>query len=143
MTAQSARQLAASIDAAAATMPAPILADWLRDRGHESAAAAMTGEPAELRIAAIRSTLAAGGQVRAGDIWTLDRATVEKGHAARTCESLLRDGKTLVVIYTDDSLTACGLIGAKTTRKDADVIHYRKSSGGRWGRSVAKTRIAI
>jgi hypothetical protein len=34
----SARAFAAGIDPDAATMPAPILADWLRDRGHEAAA---------------------------------------------------------------------------------------------------------
>lgn len=140
MTASAARQLAASIDADAVTMPGVILADWLQDRGHEDAAHALRREAATAPIVA---ALTAGGRVTADEIWTLDRAESSKGHAARTCENLLRSGKTLVVIYTDDSLTECGLLARKTASKDAPVVHYRKSSGGRYRRSVAITRIAF
>jgi protoporphyrinogen oxidase len=140
MTAQSARDLAKTIDADAITMPDVILADWLQERGHEDAAHSLRRADEATRLVA---RLTADGLVTAAECWTLDRAVAEKGPAARTCEKLLRAGKVLVVIYTDDSLTDCGLLARKTADKNAPVIHYRKSSGGRWGRSVAQTKIAI
>lgn len=123
-----------------------VLADAAADAGAEYADALAAAEQIarQSRIDAITAALLAAN-VTAAEIWTLDRAKAAKGPAARTCERLLTPeagGAVLVVVYTDDSLTASGLLASKTTRK-TDVIHYRKSSGGRWGRSVAATRIHI
>lgn len=120
-----------------------VLADAATDAGAEYADALAAAESIarQSRIDAIRKTLLAAN-VTAGEIWTLDRAKAAKGHAARTCERMLTGGAVLVVIYTDGSLTTCGLLGRKSDRK-TDVIHYRKSSGGRWGRSAAATRIHV
>lgn len=113
------------------SLPKLVLADALDE----------AGEVAKART--IRLTVALRDRgVPAGEIWTLERAAAEKGHAARTAEQILRGGKVLVVIYTDESLTASGLLAVKTSRQ-TEVIHYRKSSGGRWGRSVARTYLSI
>lgn len=114
-----------------------VLADAVQEAGDETTAAAHRREAAALEL---RAKIVAAGYP-AHRVFTRWTAAATKGHEARQAERFLTASRSvLVVIFGEDAITKSGLNKAG---KDSPILYYRKSSGGRWGRSVQRFRVSL
>lgn len=115
-----------------------ILADAIQENGDEVAAIAMRNEVAALALRA--EILKAKIWLREDQVFTLGTAKVTKGYGARQAEGVLTaKPEILVMIYADTAITKTGLkkVG------NGPILYHRKSSGGKWGRSVQTFRVSL
>lgn len=114
------------------------LADSLQEAGDDVGAEATRLEAVAMHL---RAALVSAG-FDADRVYTLGLAKAAKGYEARNAERLL-DGRCaglLVVVYGDEAITKTGL---KKAGKDSPILYYRKSSGGKWGRSAQTFRVSL
>lgn len=119
------------------TTAALVLADAVQDNGDEAAAVAIRRE---VEAVALRAKLVDGiVWMPASAVYTLGTAKAAKGYAARAAEAYLtRNPSVLVYVYHDTAITKTPF------RKDAGgkIMYHRKSSGGKWSRSVQMHRVS-
>lgn len=129
--------LTAAVEASPADLTARlVLADAVQESGDEVAAVEIRHEVAALALRA--KVLAAG--LYADAVFTLGTAKAQNGYAARTAEAYLtKHPEVLVYIYRDAAITKTGL----TKSANGPIMYHRKSSGGKWGRSVQMHRVSL
>lgn len=126
-----------------------VYADALQESDDEAGAAEVRREVA---AKALRAEVIAAG-FASSRVYTLGTARTAKGPEARTAERLLTRtpgeiaadaarGRRplLVVVFGDDAVTKTGL---RKGADDSSLMYYRKSSGGKWGRSVQTHRVSL
>jgi uncharacterized protein (TIGR02996 family) len=120
------------------TTAALVLADAHQDGGDEAAAVAIRREVEAL---ALRAKLVKGIiWLGASAVYTLGTAKAAKGYAARAAEAYLTNHPDMLVyVYHDTAITKTPF------RKDAagKIMYHRKSSGGKWARSVQMHRVSL
>lgn len=114
-----------------------VLADAVQESGDEAAAVEIRRETEAL---ALRDKLVKG-IIWLGEsaVFTLGTAKGAKGYAARTAEAyLMSHPDVLVYVYRDTAITKTPF------RRDASgkIMYHRKSSGGKWSRSVQMHRVS-
>ena len=116
--------------------PRLIYADWLEEQGNDRDGVAALCYRHSAEAASVVESL---GDDLSG-VYTRESAADADGYNGRVARDLFaRKPNLLLVIVTDDAVTSRGL--RKTGRKDVPVWYYRKSSGGRYGRSVQSTGV--
>jgi hypothetical protein len=81
---------------------------------------------------------------RLGDkAWTRERATASKGYdASKAREIFRRFPRIELVVISRDSLVRDGFGTSRTSQEHANILHYHKSTGGPYGRSVRETFVS-
>lgn len=114
-----------------------VLADAVQDAGDEYRAAAMRREAAALEL---RAKIVEEKFFAASCVFTLGTATAASGYGARAAERYLAANPTvLVYVYDDTAITKTGF--AKSP--NGPIVYHRKSSGGKWSRSVQMHRVSL
>lgn len=124
-----------------------VLADAIEEDGDEATAATIRSEIEAKEMAAIRRDAEAVelreaiiAKLPEAIVHTLYTAKAAKGYAARQAEQYLSDHpEILVYVYSDVAITKSGL--SRNSRGSA--MYHRKSSGGKWARSVQMHRVSL
>lgn len=114
-----------------------VLADALQESGDEVAAIAIRREAEAM---ALRARIIDGIVWMPSEaVFTLGTAKAAKGHAARKAELYLTaHPEILVYVYHDTAITKTPF--AKSA--NGKIMYHRKSSGGKWARSVQMHRVS-